>query len=33
MSDDPAGVAKLILQVTDAVDGADVSTESADHNA
>jgi pimeloyl-ACP methyl ester carboxylesterase len=33
MSDDPAGVAELILQVTTAVDGAAVSTERADRNA
>jgi pimeloyl-ACP methyl ester carboxylesterase len=33
MSDDPAGVAELILQVTAAVDGAAASTERADHNA
>jgi pimeloyl-ACP methyl ester carboxylesterase len=33
MSDDPAGVADLILQVTATVDGAAVSTERADRNA
>ena len=33
MSDDPAGVAELILQVTAAVDGAAASTERAVHNA
>jgi pimeloyl-ACP methyl ester carboxylesterase len=33
MSDDPAGVAELILQVTTAVDGAAVPTERADRNA
>jgi pimeloyl-ACP methyl ester carboxylesterase len=33
MSDDPVGVAELILQVTRAVDGAVVSTEKADHDA
>jgi pimeloyl-ACP methyl ester carboxylesterase len=33
MSDDPARVAELILQVTTAVDGAAVSTERADRNA
>jgi pimeloyl-ACP methyl ester carboxylesterase len=33
MSDDPAGVAELILQVTAAVDGAAVSTERADRDA
>jgi pimeloyl-ACP methyl ester carboxylesterase len=33
MSDDPAGVAELILQVAAAVDGAAASTERADHNA
>jgi pimeloyl-ACP methyl ester carboxylesterase len=33
MSDDPAGVADLILQVTAAVDGAAVSTERAERNA
>jgi pimeloyl-ACP methyl ester carboxylesterase len=32
MSDDPAGVAELILEVTTAVDRAEVSTERADHN-
>jgi pimeloyl-ACP methyl ester carboxylesterase len=33
MSDDPAGVAELILEVTAAVDGAAVSTERADRDA
>jgi pimeloyl-ACP methyl ester carboxylesterase len=33
MSDDPAGVADLILQVTAGVDGAAVSTERAERNA
>ena len=33
MSDDPARVAELILQVTAAVDGAAVSTERADRDA
>jgi pimeloyl-ACP methyl ester carboxylesterase len=33
MSDNPAGVAELILQVTAAVDGAAVSTERADRDA
>ena len=33
MSDDPARVAELILEVTTAVDGAAVSTERADRDA
>jgi pimeloyl-ACP methyl ester carboxylesterase len=33
MSDDPAGVAELILQVTAAVDGASVPTERVDRDA
>jgi pimeloyl-ACP methyl ester carboxylesterase len=33
MSDDPAGVAELILEVTSTVDGAAVSTERADRDA
>jgi pimeloyl-ACP methyl ester carboxylesterase len=33
MSDDPARVAELILDVTTAVDGAAVSTERADRDA
>jgi hypothetical protein len=33
MSDDPARVAELVLEVTTAVDGAAASTQRAEHDA